>query len=166
MAVSSLMGTCHSFSCYYFIFFKFIWKCSCDCFSKYFSCWNASKWFFLFFKNYFLNQHIKIIQNIKKIIFNKKKLIFLKTRIPRFQMLPLFFILLLTTHLDSDIGVEFFFLFNNPSHISNNFTLEFSHTYSMHSKSILSIFLNVFRSNLTSSTTMNLTGIYNSSFLG
>jgi hypothetical protein len=28
--------------------------------------------FFLFFKNYFLDQHIEIIQNIKKIIFNKK----------------------------------------------------------------------------------------------
>jgi hypothetical protein len=66
--------------------------------------------FFLFFKNYFLDQHIKMIQNIKKIIFNKKKLIFLKTPIhPGFQMLPLFFILLLTTHLDSGIGVEFIF---------------------------------------------------------
>jgi hypothetical protein len=28
---------------------------------------------FLFFKNYFLDQPIKTIQNIKKLIFNKKK---------------------------------------------------------------------------------------------
>jgi hypothetical protein len=40
--------------------------------------------FFLFFKNYFLDQHIEIIQNIKKIIFNKKIKFFKNTIDPRF----------------------------------------------------------------------------------
>jgi len=36
--------------------------------------------FFLYFKNYFLNQHIKTIQNIyKKLTFNKKNKIFKNT---------------------------------------------------------------------------------------
>jgi hypothetical protein len=45
---------------------------------------------FLFFKNYFWQQHIKTIQNIQTIInFNKKNLNFLETRVePRSQTLP------------------------------------------------------------------------------
>jgi len=54
-------------------------------FQSAFSCRNASKWYFKK-KNYFWNQRIKTIQNIKKLIFSKKKLIFLETRLgPRFQ---------------------------------------------------------------------------------
>ena len=37
-----------------------VWKCGCGCFSKYFSFKNTLK-YFLFLKNYFLYQNIKII---------------------------------------------------------------------------------------------------------
>jgi hypothetical protein len=51
-----------------------VWQCSCGCFSNNFSCQNACQWFFLFFKNHFWHQYIKIIQNIQtKLNFNKKK---------------------------------------------------------------------------------------------
>jgi len=49
-----------------------VWDCSSG--SKYFSFRNASKWsFFLFFKNYFWHQHIKIIWKQKKNILSKEK---------------------------------------------------------------------------------------------
>jgi hypothetical protein len=51
-----------------------VWQCGCGCFLNDFSCQNACKWFFLFFKNYFWHQHIKTIQNIQTILnFSKKQ---------------------------------------------------------------------------------------------
>jgi hypothetical protein len=49
-------------------------QCGSGCFLNSFSCWNTCQWFFLFFKNYFWHQHIKIIQKVQTAInFSKKK---------------------------------------------------------------------------------------------
>jgi len=50
-------------------------ECNYGCFLNCFSYRNISKWCFFIFKNYFWDQHIKTIQNIKKLIL-KKKIIF------------------------------------------------------------------------------------------
>ena len=56
-------------------FLERVWQCSCGCFSNNFSCQNTCQWFFLFFKNHFLYQHIKTIQNVQTILnFSKKKI--------------------------------------------------------------------------------------------
>jgi hypothetical protein len=58
-----------------------VWQCGSGCFSNNFSCRNACKWFFLFFKNHFWHQHIKTIQNVQIIVnYSKKKLNFVGTR--------------------------------------------------------------------------------------
>jgi hypothetical protein len=47
-----------------------VWKCGYGCFSKYFSLEKYIKIiYFLFFKNYFLHQCIKIIKKIKNFKF-------------------------------------------------------------------------------------------------
>jgi hypothetical protein len=48
-----------------------VWKCGCD----YFSCWNVSKWFFLFFSKLFLRSALQNDpKHIKKLIFKKRGL--------------------------------------------------------------------------------------------
>jgi hypothetical protein len=65
---------------------KFVWEYGYGCFLKCFLFWNAlKKYLFFFLKNYFWDQRIKTIQNIKKINF-------LEIRAgPRFQTLSYLF---------------------------------------------------------------------------
>ena len=53
-----------------------VWECNSNYSLKYFLLENILKLFFLFFKNYFLYQHIKTIWKYKKIILNKNISIF------------------------------------------------------------------------------------------
>jgi len=68
---------------------RFIWKCSCGCFLKYFSFRNTSKWyFFIFLKLFLRSSHQNDPKHKKELIFSKNKLNFLKTRVGRrFQTL-------------------------------------------------------------------------------
>jgi hypothetical protein len=89
-------------------FLERVWQCSCGCFSNNFSCQNTCQWFFLFFKNHFLYQHIKTIQNVQTILnFSKKKnfQIFWKHRLNRVpkRFLSLLKIMIVSSSMPSPV---------------------------------------------------------------
>ena len=62
-----------------------VWECGCGCFSKCFSCWNASKWCFFIFKKIFLRSvHQNDPKHTKKLIFSNKNWFFWNAGWPAF----------------------------------------------------------------------------------